>query len=113
MAGTMAARRRRTKGTPTLIGSVVASVLRASGVGDRVEQAAVMAQWPELVGERIAKVAEPELVTPDGVLFVRVRSAAWRQELSLMTPSIIARLNAGRTAGRIEGIRWMLGAARG
>ncbi len=109
----MRARRRRTKGTPTPIGAVVASVLRTTGVDERVEQAGVLARWPELVGERIAGVAEPELVTPDGVLFVRVRSAAWRQELSLMTPSIIARLNAGRSTGRIEGIRWMLGAARG
>jgi len=39
-------------------------------------------------------------------LRVRVATAAWANELSLMTPQIIARLNAGRQ-GRIRGIRWI------
>ena len=50
----------------------------------------------------------PESVTQDGTLFVRVKSAAWRQELSLMTPDIMAKLNAGRKGGRIERIRWIV-----
>jgi predicted nucleic acid-binding Zn ribbon protein len=101
------------KGKPTALSDLVANVLRKSGVADRVAQAEVLSRWAGVVGDRIARVAEPELITADGVLFVRVESAAWRQELSLMTRDIIARLNAGRTAGRVEGIRWMLGAARG
>lgn len=101
------------KGKPTSLSDLMPQVLRASGVADRVAQAEVLSRWASCVGERIARVAEPELITADGVLFVRVTSAAWRQELSLMTRDIIAKLNAGRSAGRVEGIRWMLGAARG
>ena len=66
----------------------------------------IIVDWPRLVGEQIAAVTEAESITPDGLLRVRVATAAWANELSLMTPQIIARLNAGRQ-GRIRGIRWI------
>jgi predicted nucleic acid-binding Zn ribbon protein len=61
-----------------------------------------------LVGPQIAAVTAPESVTADGVLRVRVATAAWANELSLMTPRILARLNAGRS-GRVKEIRWVPG----
>jgi Dna[CI] antecedent, DciA len=42
------------------------------------------------------------------VLRVRVATAAWANELSLMSPKILARLNAGRS-GRVKEIRWSPG----
>ena len=56
----------------------------------------------------LAAVAIPESITPDGVLFVRVATSSWMNELQLMTPDIMARVNAGRGAGRISTIRWLL-----
>jgi predicted nucleic acid-binding Zn ribbon protein len=98
---------RRSKPTP--VGEAVAAYLRSAGLADRVGQAAVVDAWPELVGERIARAAHPESVAADGTLFVRVKSSAWRQELSLMTPEVLALLNGGRAAGRIKRIRWLVG----
>ena len=103
----MAATRRA--GKPTRISEVLRGFLGRHGLGERLAQADVVLAWPELVGARIAAHALAESVTQDGTLFVRVASAAWRQELSLMTPDIMARLNAGRTTGRIERIRWVQG----
>jgi len=37
-----------------------------------------------------------------------VATAPWAKELKLMTPRILARLNAGRT-GRVKEIRWIAG----
>jgi Dna[CI] antecedent, DciA len=54
-------------------------------------------------------VTAPESITPDGVLRVRVTTAPWANELSLMAPKILARLNSGRT-GRVKEIRWIPGA---
>jgi predicted nucleic acid-binding Zn ribbon protein len=84
------------------------SYLSKSGLGRRLGQAQVVWQWPELVGPQIAAVTEAEGVTPDGTLFVRVATSAWMNELQLMTPEIMARINAGRGAGRIATIRWVL-----
>jgi predicted nucleic acid-binding Zn ribbon protein len=53
-------------------------------------------------------VTQPESITPDGTMFVRVATSAWMNELQLMMPDIMARLNAGRGAGRIKTIRWLL-----
>jgi predicted nucleic acid-binding Zn ribbon protein len=86
---------------------VLAAYLRRSGLAKRVAQVGVIEAWPRVVGPEIARAATAESVSADGVLFVRVRSSAWRQELSLMTPAIIAGLNAGRRSGRIKGIRWL------
>lgn len=99
----------RRAGKPSPVGEVLRRYLGRSGLAPRLAQADVVLAWPDLVGERIASHAVAESVTQDGTLFVRVASAAWRQELSLMTPQIMARLNAGRKTGRIERIRWVQG----
>ncbi len=98
---------RRSK-PPSSLADALASYLRQSGFSKRLQQAEVVEAWPELVGPQIAAVTAPESVTPDGVLRVRVATAAWANELGLMTPRILARINAGRT-GRVKEIRWMPG----
>jgi predicted nucleic acid-binding Zn ribbon protein len=96
------------KRAPSPIAEALASYLRRSGLSKRIQQAGVIEAWPDLVGPQIASVTAPDSVTPDGVLRVRVATAAWANELSLMTPRILARLNTGRQ-GRVKEIRWMPG----
>ncbi len=90
------------------IADALASYLRTSGFSKRLQQASIIEEWAVLVGPQIAAVTAPESVTPDGLLRVRVATAAWATELSLMSPRILARLNAGRT-GRVKEIRWVPG----
>ena len=94
---------------PSSLADALASYLRRSGFAKRVQQAGVVDAWAELVGPQIAAVTAPESVTQDGVLRVRVTTAAWANELSLMAPRILARLNDGRQ-GRVKEIRWVPGA---
>jgi predicted nucleic acid-binding Zn ribbon protein len=93
---------------PVAVGEALSGYLSRTGLAKRVAQAQLIPEWPGLVGPQIAAVATPESVTPDGVLFVRVTTSAWMNELQLMTPDIMARLNAGRGSGRITTIRWLL-----
>ena len=95
---------------PVAVGEALRSYLAKArgGLARRLEQAQVIPDWPGLVGPQIAAVTAPEQVTPDGTLFVRVATSAWMTELQLMAPEIMARLNAGRGAGRIKTIRWYL-----
>ncbi len=96
------------KQPPSPIGEALASYLKHSGFSKRLQQAGIIEEWATLVGPQIAAVTAPESVTQDGLLRVRVATAAWATELSLMTPRILARLNAGRT-GRVREIRWVPG----
>lgn len=88
--------------TARRLGEALERYLEKSGLGKRLAQASVVDEWPRLVGERIARVCQPESVSPDGTLFVRVASGSWMQELQLMTPEILQRLRAeGKTINRI------------
>jgi len=100
------------KTEPTPLAEALTSYFRQAGLTKRVQQAGIIEQWPALVGPQIAAVTAPESVTPDGVLWVRVATAAWATELSMMSPRILARLNAGRS-GRVKEIRWMPGPLEG
>jgi predicted nucleic acid-binding Zn ribbon protein len=93
---------------PTAVGEALRGYLSRSGIGPRVAQAQTVIDWPTLVGPQIAAVTEPESVAPDGTMFVRVTTSAWMNELQLMMPDIMARINAGRGSGRIKTIRWLL-----
>ena len=86
------------------IGEAMKGYLSRSGLRERLEQTGVLEEWPRLVGTQIAKVTTPQSVTKDGTLFVGVASAAWMQELQLMTPTVLARL--GERSKAIKRIVW-------
>jgi predicted nucleic acid-binding Zn ribbon protein len=96
------------KTIPTPLADALTSYFKQAGLTKRVQQAGIMEEWAALVGPQIAAVTAPESVTPDGVLRVRVTTAPWANELSLMAPKILARLNTGRS-GRVKEIRWVPG----
>ena len=83
---------------PASIASLLAGVLQQAGIAQRVAQAAVVPEWPSLVGPRIAAVTEPLSVGPDGTLWVAVASHAWMTELSLLEPELLRAING--VAGR-------------
>lgn len=96
------------KGKPERIGDAVSSFLERAGLAARVEQAAIVPEWEQLVGPQIATVTTPIMVTRDGTLFVACRTNAWMQELSLMEPQLLASLNAKEGRARIRKIHWRL-----
>jgi predicted nucleic acid-binding Zn ribbon protein len=100
--------RMKKKTAPVPLSDALTSYFKQAGLTKRVQQAGIIEEWAELVGPQIARVTEPDSITPDGMLRVRVATAAWANELSLMSPRILARLNAGRS-GRVKQIRWVPG----
>lgn len=53
--------------------------------------ASAQAAWAEVVGERIAAVAEP-VSERDGALLIECSDPVWAQELDLMQDDLLARL---------------------
>ena len=93
---------------PTPLSQLLAGVLKDAGIQERVEQAAVVPEWPTLVGAQIAAVTTPLLVTPDGTLFVAVSTHAWMTELSLMEPELLRTLNGDASRPPVRKLRWQL-----
>ena len=98
----------RKKQRPEAIGSIVANWLGASGLADRVDQAAVIPEWPRLVGPQISAVTTPQSITANGTLFVQVATNAWMNELSLLEPELLKSINATGGRAAVLRIRWLL-----
>ena len=96
------------KRTPAKLGDVLASVLQHAGLTDRVAQAAVIPEWPSLVGPQIATVTEPLLLQQDGTLVVMVKTHAWMQELTFLEPDLLRSLNRDTSRPPVRRLRWML-----
>ena len=96
------------KRTPAKLGDVLASVLQHAGLTDRVAQAAVIPEWPSLVGSQIATVTEPLLLQQDGTLVVMVKTHAWMQELTFLEPELVRSLNRDTSRPPVRRLRWML-----
>lgn len=93
---------------PVRLGDALGSYMASAGITRRVDLARAVEDWAQRVGPQVAAVTRADSVTPDGILRVRVPSAAWATELSLMAPRILARLNEGRR-GKIRELRFFVG----
>jgi predicted nucleic acid-binding Zn ribbon protein len=88
------------------IGAVITDYLKQSGLAERVGQAAVIPEWPRLVGPQVAAVTQPLCVTADGTLFVAVATNPWMAELSLMERQLLAAINVVPGRSPVKKIRW-------
>lgn len=97
------------KSQPMSIADVMAKLLEQKGMTERIAQVGAMDDWSQVVGAQIAAVTEPLSITGDGVLWVRVTTAAWMNELSLLAPTLLKRLNAVPGRQPIKQLRFRLG----
>jgi predicted nucleic acid-binding Zn ribbon protein len=81
-------------------------------LGDRLAPATPLARaqsaWSDAVGDTIARSARPT-AERDGVLTVTCASAVWSQELDLMAPQVIERLNQALGGAAIHSLRCRTG----
>lgn len=75
------------------IGGIVSRAVGRPEVVRGARAWAVMARWPEVVGEGLAARSEPDRFE-HGTVWVAVRGSEWAQELRLMKETILERLNA-------------------
>jgi len=74
--------------------------------------AAVQESWAGIAGKAIAAESEP-VAERDGVITVACRSATWAQELDLMAPDLIERLNGLLGGAAVRSLRCQAVSARG
>ena len=96
---------RRARSNPKQIGNVLEKLFRDLGLNRRLKQYDVLTQWGEIVGETLARVSEAKRID-NGILFVRVKSSAWRNELALRKREIIKKICSRTPRGTIKDIRF-------
>jgi predicted nucleic acid-binding Zn ribbon protein len=87
---------------PRRLGDAMADL--TGRLAPRTTLADVQRVWPEAVGPVVAKEAVPT-TERDGTLTIACRSSVWAQELDLMGPEVVGRLNAALGADRITALR--------
>ena len=82
--------------------------LAVSRVREQLEPAtplaAIQRAWPAAVGEVVAREAQP-VAERAGVVTVSCRSAVWAQELDLLAPDLMERLNQAVGGGAVRALR--------
>jgi predicted nucleic acid-binding Zn ribbon protein len=100
----------RRRPEPRPVGSAIAAL--ADSIAPLTTLAVVQRVWPDVVGAAIAAQAHPTSER-GGVLTVTCTSAVWAQELDLMAPDVVARLNTALGAESVRGLRCSSAPARG
>jgi predicted nucleic acid-binding Zn ribbon protein len=78
------------------------------GVAPATLLAQVQAAWAEVAGTRMAAAAEP-VSERDGVVTVACESGVWAQELELLAPDLLDRLEARLGARSVGKLRFVVG----
>lgn len=81
----------------------LAALLAPVGTLARVQEI-----WESAAGAAVAAAASPT-AERDGVLTVTCSAAVWAQELELMAPELLARLNASIEGGPLRAMRFRTG----
>jgi len=77
---------------PEKIGDFLESALRSMGIWDEVQDAKILIDWEEIVGEKLAKVAKP-VRFEDSELWIAVEDPSWRSEIFNIRDAIIKKIN--------------------
>jgi predicted nucleic acid-binding Zn ribbon protein len=74
------------------LGSALEELVKGLGIQKKLQEYDAVVYWESVVGERIAKMTTATRIL-QGVLFVHVQTATWRNELTLRKKEIIDKLN--------------------
>jgi hypothetical protein len=99
-------KRRSKKGTrtPQPIAGLIDKVMGNLGMSQSYRGWQVVTKWPEIVGEHYAARSRA-IRFSDGVLFVAVDDAAWRQELAMQVDEVLKKIRSfpfGRAVSQIR-----------
>jgi len=99
-----------TKKSPSIdvIGELLDKSLSRLDLSRRLDEYGVWPIWRDVVGEAIARNAQPEKIR-NGTLFVKVSSPVWMQELQFMKEMIAEKLNHRLTGEVVKNIFFMVG----
>ena len=77
---------------PQRLGDVLSKVIEEMGLRPKMDKARIVEAWAQVAGPQVNGVTEEAWVKGER-LFVKIRSAAWRQELQMQRGRWRKRLN--------------------
>ena len=87
------------------LNSVMHSALKEFGLDKKAKSYAVITNWQDIVGEKVASVTTPEKLDK-GVLSVKVANPVWKYELTMRKAEIIAKIAKEHGPYEVRDIVW-------
>jgi len=88
------------------IGEALAGFFRSQGLEKRIREADIVRLWPEISGEIIAERTEAQKVR-DGILYVKVLDAVWRNELTYLRFELMKKINKRMGKSLLQDIKFI------
>ena len=101
----MVNKKKRNQVTP--VGDNLDAVLGRQGWGNQLHLFSLVRHWPEVAGRELADRSMPAWFRRN-VLWVYVQGSIWMQQMQMVKPELLARINAflqGRQT--VEDLRWL------
>ena len=91
---------------PPTIADILLPLLREKGMLSKLEECKATIIWDSVVGKDIARYTRAEKIE-DGILYIKVRNAAWRQELTFQKETIKKKLNRSLEKEIVKDIKFI------
>ncbi len=85
------------------LGDLIKEFTKQDNVSFKLRAYQVVGDWEDIVGEAIGRNTEISRVE-NGILYVKAASAAWRNELVFMKPSILKKIRLNYPDSGVEDI---------
>jgi len=93
---------------PLRLSQILPQVLKAMELETAIRRREIRKIWKEVVGENISKRCQPQKIK-DGVLFLKVHSSVWMNQLHYLKEEMIKSLNARLGGEIVKDIYFRLG----
>jgi len=93
---------------PQRVGSILEKTLKKMSLDRKLKEHEIWNVWDSVVGEQVSRHAQPDFMR-NKILFVKVSSSPWMQQLYYMGKGIVEALNKSLGPHIIEEIRFKLG----
>lgn len=90
------------------LGEVLGHFLKSSGLKRRIQEQKILDSWEKAVGEAVAERTQP-MGVKNRVLWVRVSSSVWMQQLQFMKGLILQKLHEQTGNHSLQDLRFFLG----
>ena len=89
--------------SPEKLNSILNTFLSSKGYLSSCKELSVISHWKEIVGDSVAAVSYCKNVE-NGILYVKVSSSSWRQELSFLEKDILSKIGTSTDCHTITDI---------
>lgn len=88
--------------------STIGEILGTLPVKERVKEYGLWKVWDKLAGEAVSRHCQPDRLK-DGILFLKVDSPVWMQQLQFMKSLILEKVNVYMKENAVKDVRFQIG----